>query len=313
VEYNDSFVTLGEDSLKKKSTVTVILTNYNCGQLLLKAYDSVCRQTRFPDQFFIVDDFSTDDSQDIIRRFASRATFIENEVNLGIVDSLNQFLDVLNTDYAMFLASDDFLAPEAISSLVNVLDNDAELGVAYFDVVIFGSLSGVLGKKTESVKVGESRVDGSSVYHWTFPDYVDRGIEGLKKGNFITGSAMFRVEAFKEVKGFRKNYPEDHDLWIRILESGHKAIRVPKPLLYYRQHRVAQTNASLELKLELLNWKNLALKYEQYFLRSQSFWFGLSLFLPLRILSRLIRSAFHVHRPGIRSVLRGLASKYDVN
>ncbi len=250
------------DSDFSQSTVTVLLMNYNYRHFCLEAYKSVVQQHSPPDRFIVIDDASTDGSRDIIERFMPEARTIINEQNLGIVDNFNQSLNLLETDYALFLGADNYLHPSAIQKLKMALDSNPKAAIAYFDMVLFGPLASQLAETVSAPQIGESITDGTSLFLWQFRDFDAHSREQLRKENYINGSSMFRVKAFRAVGGYQKTYPEDHNLWVRIIDKGHDAIRVPLPLLYYRQHSTRQANTVLGIQAEMLAWRRRAMQFE---------------------------------------------------
>ena len=72
------------------------------------------------------------------------------------------------------------------------------------------------------------------------------------------GSSMFRRKAFKKAGGYQKkrDLPEDHGLFQRIVKSGWDAKRTPFPLLEYRQHSSQQSNIVFGSYAELNYYKN---------------------------------------------------------
>lgn len=261
-QYNLKRTTVFPDFDLGRSSVTVFLMNYNYRNYCLKSYQSVVEQTVKPDRFFVIDDSSTDGSIDLIRRFMPEAEVIINEKNLGIVDNFNQALDLLETDYALFLGADNYLHPSAIQALRCALDQNPRAAVAYFDMIIVGPLASKLAESTNSPEIGGSLTDGTQLYHWQFPEFGTITKESLRTKNFINGSSMFRSYAFREVGGYQKSYPEDHNLWLRMIDKGYDAVHVPLPLLYYRQHSVRQANTVLGIQAELLEWRRRATELE---------------------------------------------------
>jgi hypothetical protein len=157
----------------------------------------------------------------------------------------------------MFLGADNYLHPRAIELIGKMLSKNPQADIAYFDMMIIGPLGAELASKVNAKKVGHSIRDNLDIFYWEFPDFTAESAKELKSNNFINGSAVFRTETFKRVGGYKKSYPEDHNLWVRMIESGSNAVRVPNPLLYYRQHSVSQANTMLNAQLELKHLRKL--------------------------------------------------------
>lgn len=233
-----------------KGKLTVIITNYNCGPYLMESIASVLKQTRMPSAIHIVDDCSTDNSKKIIeniRRNKIMKIFI-NKLNLGIVDNFNLAVSRVDTEYAMILNSDDYLAENAIADILDTLEMYPTCDIAYFDMFIFGQFSSDLAKRANAKISSDPQGKLDEIYEWNFPNYSNYSLEKLKVSNIICGSAAFRLDSFNLVGGFKKIYPEDHNLWIRMIENGSKVLKVEKTLLYYRQHSIDQANTRLHIQ-----------------------------------------------------------------
>ncbi len=92
------------------STVAVVLCNYNHAKYLPDSLGHICRQTRPADQIIVIDDGSTDDSWDIIQRFARDYSNVEaraNGRNLGLEASIASALQMVRCDYLVWAAADD--------------------------------------------------------------------------------------------------------------------------------------------------------------------------------------------------------------
>jgi GT2 family glycosyltransferase len=251
---NDSFnlprVTVGPNHSFKKFDLTLIIVNYNYGHLISECIESVKRQTLMPCEIHVVDDFSTDGSREILPSLVGEEKLFLNDRNLGIVDNFNQAMTRVTTEFCMFLGADNYLHPRAIELLGKAFAKNPKVDIAYFDMAVVGPLASELASKVNAKKVGRSSRDDLELFYWEFPNFDENSAQTLKTSNFINGSAVFRKEAFSKVGGYKKTYPEDHNLWLRMVESGSNATRVPMPLLYYRQHSVSQANTALNSLLE---------------------------------------------------------------
>jgi glycosyltransferase involved in cell wall biosynthesis len=97
--------------------ITIVICNYNYERYLAAAIDSALRQDYAQTQVMVIDDGSTDGSRAIIEAYGTRITSIFKE-NGGQVSAYNQAVEMLGTDYAIFLDSDDILYPNAVSEVM---------------------------------------------------------------------------------------------------------------------------------------------------------------------------------------------------
>ncbi|MBK8925255.1 MAG: glycosyltransferase family 2 protein [Crocinitomicaceae bacterium] len=83
-----------------KSRVSILMPNYNNGPYLEDCLNSIFSQSLQEFSLIIIDDFSSDNSVEIIKKWNDpRIVLIERKINGGIVAALNDGLDVVQTEY----------------------------------------------------------------------------------------------------------------------------------------------------------------------------------------------------------------------
>lgn len=105
------------------ASVTVLIPSHNHGRFLSATLDSVFRQTVPPEELHVIDDGSTDDSVEVIRRKFARyrgpiRCRLEARGNRGISATRNELAASVTTTYAAFLDSDDCYAPNRIERML---------------------------------------------------------------------------------------------------------------------------------------------------------------------------------------------------
>ena len=102
------------DTSTDRSTLSVVLPNYNHGRLIGRAIEAILGQKRLPDEIIIVDDASTDDSLTLIRPLAaksSRIFILALPVNVGTIAANRKALELTKGKYIYFAAADDWVLP----------------------------------------------------------------------------------------------------------------------------------------------------------------------------------------------------------
>jgi len=115
------------ESVVKMPTVSVIMANYNGATYLADAIESVRGQTLSNIEIIISDDASTDTSVDVITRKMvedSRIRLVTSERNGGPAAARNQALAMATGDWIAIMDSDDLMAPDRLTVLVEAATRD---------------------------------------------------------------------------------------------------------------------------------------------------------------------------------------------
>lgn len=127
---------------KKQSTglVAVIIPVYNTGDYLARCLDSVLNQSHANLDVLVVDDGSTDNSASILRQYASKDSRVRiiTQPNSGQAVARNTALSALKpeTEFICFVDSDDWLADNAIASMLECLDErKADMVMGLYDKI----------------------------------------------------------------------------------------------------------------------------------------------------------------------------------
>jgi len=92
-------------------TLSVIVPNYNHGQLLPACLNAMLRQSVQPHEIIIIDDGSTDNSVEVMEDFVRRYPQIKmyrNEVNCGVLKTLNRAIGLATGDFISAFAAAAF-------------------------------------------------------------------------------------------------------------------------------------------------------------------------------------------------------------
>ena len=150
---------------------------YNASKYLDRSINSILNQTYDNLEIIIVDDSSTDNSKDIIKKYASKDSRIRpiySEMNQGVSKSRNLGLNVLTGDYVFFMDADDYITKNAIEIMINkCIKYNADVVDSYHLIIS--------GNKTflESKPLKEDLVMGDK-----------SNIEMLTKATYITGKLI---------------------------------------------------------------------------------------------------------------------------
>ena len=112
--------------------LSVVLPNHNHARYLPRALDAILHQTRPADEVIVVDDGSTDESVEVLERYAEQHTsvvIVAQEQNLGVVAALNAGLSTATGRYIYMAAADDMVMPGFFELGLAVLERHPGLGL----------------------------------------------------------------------------------------------------------------------------------------------------------------------------------------
>jgi glycosyltransferase involved in cell wall biosynthesis len=201
--------------------VSVIIPTYNHAAFLPAALKSVQAQTHAAVEIIVVDDFSTDNTEEVVAEHAtSRTTYIKS-ANKGIVaTSRNVGARAAKGEYVAFLDADDVWAPNKLALQLPHLADPSVAAVAS-DLSYFGA------RRYSQSRRGR----GPAGYR----DYGN--IEIVRDNPIATSSVVMRRLDLERVGGFDQSpefrFIEDWELWLRLTVDRHVRV-LEQPLVTYR-------------------------------------------------------------------------------
>src|SRR5688572_29259046 len=105
------------------SRVTTVIPVFNGEKYIAQTLLSLARQTRPPDRVIVLDDQSTDQTEEIVRTFKGlNCDWVRNERNLGLFPNHNRALTfAAETDFLHILHADDLILPAFFENLVPLI------------------------------------------------------------------------------------------------------------------------------------------------------------------------------------------------
>lgn len=243
--------------------VTAIIPNYNHSKYLKKRIESVLNQTYKNLEIIILDDYSTDNSLDIISQYKDyeNVKIFANDSNSGSTfKQWNKGVKLASGDFIWIAESDDVAEPMFLENLISNVRSETH--VAYCQSYRMDAIGNVTGNWTDYT---ESLEDFDLFYH----NFELDGKEFIEKylihKNVIpnASAAIFRKSRFDEVGGADENvkYNSDWLFWIKMLTKGNVFYSSSKNN-YFRYHdeSVISTSGKKELfrkKYDILMRKRL--------------------------------------------------------
>lgn len=223
----DSLIDIYESALAKKQDTTrrvsVVIPCHNYGNYLPDAINSVINQTVKPHEIIVVDDFSTDNTPEVMASFGEQIIPIRLEENKGVSFARNTGIGMATGDYITCLDADDMLMPSFIEKHVKEFDRNST-GIVFAPIEL----------------VNEQGVSMDKVWFRN----VFNVSEQRRGANNVPSCCMFRREAWIRAGGYRKRYQpaEDAEMWLRIANLGYHVKNAPGGFLM--RYRVHQNNVS---------------------------------------------------------------------
>lgn len=178
---------------------SIVLPCYNGAGFLAQSIDSVIHQTFTDWELIIVNDCSTDNSLEIMQRYAnedSRIRIINNEHNLKLPGALNRGFQEAKGKYLTWTSHDNRMGETMLEEFVNYLDQNPDKGLVTSCYAAF------------SLKTGEQLYE---VHHPDPQLY-------MPLFNTVCYAFMYRREMLETVGDYDTSLflVEDYDYWVRI-------------------------------------------------------------------------------------------------
>ena len=238
--------------------VSIIIPNYNGGDLLYNCIDSIYKNISIKDfEIIVVDNGSTDNSINRVKSNFQNVEIISSNSNLGYSGGCNLGATHASGKYLLFLNNDTEHSNEWIEKLVYFLDSNSKIAAVQPKIL------NIHNKKLFDYAGGA----GGFIDKFCFPFVQGRIFHTLEEDHnqynnpsrifWASGAAfMIRSNIFKTLEGFDKvyfAYMEEIDLCWRAQAMGYEIYSVPDSFVY---HYGKQTIKENTIKSHYLNHRN---------------------------------------------------------
>lgn len=216
--------------LPKSIDVDILVANYNNAPYLKTFFDSIISSSVIPHKLVIVNDGSSDNSEEIIKYYSSQYAFIQPiylKRNRGFANALNEGIKILSSSYTIRVDPDDYIYPTRIEEQYNFITkyNYDLVGsnIQYFDSKTSKNLfkSNVATQESQIVK------------------YFKSGSCGI-----IHGSSIIKTDLLKKYGYSQENVPaEDYELFSKIIIGGGHVANMKDTLTAVRVHINSVSNS----------------------------------------------------------------------
>jgi glycosyltransferase involved in cell wall biosynthesis len=207
---------------------SIVIVNYNSGEYLEQAIQSVIKQTYNNYELIIVDGGSTDNSVDIIKNYSENLTWWVSEPDKGQSDAFNKGFSHASGDYYVWLNADDLMLPKTLEIIYSYIKK-------YPKYKWFAP---------NTIYIDKDNIIWMAYKTPSYGKYV------LRHGNIEIGSpsTFFHRSLYEKCGPFVEDYHNlmDIDLWLKFINAGYVLKRVNEFGWAFRHHEASKTSSSLK-------------------------------------------------------------------
>lgn len=214
-----------------KSLVSIIILNYNAGDLLLNCVESVLKSTYKNIEVIVVDNISQDNSHMRCKEKFEEIHLIENHENLGYCEGNNVGIRNANGDFVVILNPDTIVEKDWLVKLLNAYN---EKGDGLYQPKILS---------LDDKKIIQSTGNMLQIFGFGFAR--DKGEENknvhheIEEVGYASGTCLFTSSKVLKKIGLLDSfiflYHDDLDLGWRAAQIGIKSYFVPKSIVYHAE------------------------------------------------------------------------------
>lgn len=228
--------------------VSIIVVSYNQAKYIQENLDSIKSQTYTNVELIVADDASSDNTVEVFNTWLRENNYpalkVFHKENKGLVNTLNECIEIANGKYIKLLAADDYIHPQLINKAVTKLEElGNEYGMVFTDTFSIDDNSNIIADIADYDKLGN-----------VSPELFRKE---LVRGNRIAAlTTLIRKDVLLETGKYDSKFiVEDYYRWLKINEKYFIAY-IPEKLAYYRQH---ENNIS-KIKANRIELEDLKLK-----------------------------------------------------
>lgn len=212
---------MSNDLFDSKNRLLICIPVYNAELYIEKALDSIINQTYQDFDVLILDDGSTDKTEEICRKYEENNenfSYINDGKNLGLPKRLNQSIKMCKHEYYCRMDADDIMLPKRIEMQVQYLNDNPEIDLIGSDAIVIDNE----GNETGTIIVPPDLSNISMLKVMTTTILVHPSVMGR--------SLWFKRNPYNE----RLERSQDRELWARTVKVSNLR-NLNTPLIKYRQ------------------------------------------------------------------------------
>lgn len=220
--------------------VSIVVPVFNAAEWLRETFASILCQTMPDFELIAVDDSSSDGSYEILESAAANDSRIRvlRSPGKGIVAALNFAIAESRGRYIARMDADDLMPARRLELQADFLEKNAQIDLVTGKIIYLGDAA---------LNAGYARyVDWLNTFE-TSADFANRQ---FVESPVAHPSVMLRREMLQANAYRHGDFPEDYDLWLRLLASGAAFAAIKEPVLEWRDHgaRASRTDARYDIE-----------------------------------------------------------------
>lgn len=197
--------------------ISVVMPVYNGEKYLKESIESILNQTFTDFEFIIVNDGSTDKTEEIVLSYDDdRIRYVKNETNLQIVKTLNKGIALAKGKYIARMDADDISLPERFAKQVAFMDDNKDIDVCGCHLKVFGKQSFI-----QKYPVTHEKIKPTLLFYCALPH-----------PGVLIRCGFFKNQAYN----LEYQKAEDYHLWASNM-MARKYANIPEVLVHYRIHQ----------------------------------------------------------------------------
>lgn len=242
---------IAEDSLRpprepRRIRTSIVIPVFNKAAYTFQCLRSLLAEVDLTEtEIIVVDNGSTDETQEVLSHFSSVVRVIRNEDNRGFVEACNQGAAIARGKYLMFLNNDTVVLPGWLDNLIDTIESDQKAG-AVGSMFLYPN-----GKIQEAGAIVWQNGDAHH-YGWGgSPD--DYRFNFAREVDYCSAaSLLIRKDLFDRMGGFDRRYApayyEDIDLCFGVRALGYKVIYQPMSRVIHYEGATAGRDVKTNLR-----------------------------------------------------------------
>ena len=210
--------------------ISIIIPTHNKPYYTLACLESLSTINMIKDcEIIVVNDCSTDNTKKLLEKYIEGIILINNETNLGFVETCNKGADYANSPYVMFLNNDTILFKDTVMSLYNTIQADN-----------VGAIGGMIITPDNLLQEAGSMImaDGSCFGYGRSDDYNKPEYNYVREVDYCSGALlMTKTHLWSKIDGFdlaySPGYYEEVDYCMKLKQLGYKILYQPLSKIYH--------------------------------------------------------------------------------